>query len=99
MFVLLAAAAAVILTIMAVSLIRHVHRFSVFQQLSERNKMISWIAAAALTALLGLLCLVNISTMLVVVIHLVIAFLLSDLIAWIIRKACNRSVQMNSGSW
>ena len=65
---------ALLLAGMLVYLVRCFHRFSVFQKLSERSRALSWLAACAPVAALGLLALVNVSTLLVVVLHLCAAF-------------------------
>ena len=75
MWIAIVIVALLLLAGMLVYLVRCFHRFSVFQKLSERSRALSWLAACAPVAALGLLALVNVSTLLVVVLHLCAAFL------------------------
>lgn len=77
-------------------LVRCFHRFSVFQRLSERNRALSWVAAAVPVAALGLLALVNVPTLLVVAVHLCAAFLLARLAGCIVRKVAGKRLSDNA---
>lgn len=77
----------------AVYLVWRIRRFSFLQRLGEQHRLLSWLAAVLLlTAVSGLLSLINIPTMAVIVLHLIIAFLLCDFGALIIGKLTGRTV-------
>lgn len=73
-------------------LVRKVHRLSVFQKLGAQHSAVSWILSACTVSLLGFFLFVNAPTMIVIMLHLIIAFLLSDLIGWIIRRITKKTV-------
>lgn len=72
--------------ISAVYLVTRFHRFSVLQRLAEQHRLLSWLLALLPVCALGLFCLFNISTMLVVIIHLMFIWLFCDLTALVIHK-------------
>ena len=76
----------VILAILgAVYLVRCFHRFSCLKRLGERRRLPAWLLSALPVAAIGLFALVNVPTVVVVMLHLVLAFLLCDLAALIAR--------------
>lgn len=74
----------------AVYLVRGVHRFSFLRKLGEKHRLLSWTAAVLLLSLTGLFSLINIWTLLVVLIHLFIFWLVCDIIAAVYRKMTGR---------
>jgi len=74
----------------AVYLIRGIHRFSFLQKLGEKHRWLSWAAAVFLLSLTGLFGLINTWTLLVVLIHLFIFWLVCDIIATVYRKIRGR---------
>ena len=66
-----------------------VHRFGLLQRLKARRPVLSWLIAIGCVSLLGLFALYNIPTLLIVVVHLALAFLLTNLIGRI-AKRCKR---------
>lgn len=95
MWVAVLSIAAVLAVCMVLFLILHVHRFSVFQRMEKQQKLLSWLLAALPVAMLGLFCLINISTALVIVLHFVIGFVLFDFARWIVRKTTKRDPGYN----
>lgn len=68
-------------------LITRVHRFTLLRRLAEKHPALAWLASIAAVALLALFALINVWTVIVVLIHLMIAWALCDLVAFIIRRA------------
>lgn len=66
-------------------LITRVRRFSFMRRLSEKHKALSWFLAAVLVGLLFLFAFINVYSVVIIIIHLALIWLLCDLIAWIIR--------------
>lgn len=78
---LLAAAAGLIY------LVTRFHRFSAIKKLSEKHMFVSWIAAILpVAAIFGAFSIINITASIVVIIHLMVFWLIADLIAAIVRK-------------
>lgn len=75
-----------VLIIGTVYLVRRICRFSFLRKLGEKHRLLSWIAAVLLAALLCLFALISVPTMAVVILHLIVAFLLCDLLAWAAGK-------------
>ena len=96
MWIAIVIVALLLLAGMLVYLVRCFHRFSVFQKLSERSRALSWLAACAPVAALGLLALVNVSTLLVVVMHLCLAFLLLRLAGFLSGKLFGKPLSSNA---
>ena len=71
-------------------LVSRFHRFSVLQRLAQTHKRLSWCAAALPVAAIGCFYFINLTTMFVVLLHLMFLWMLCDLIAWIIRKAAKK---------
>ena len=67
-------------------LLTRFHRFSLFQRIGRRHRFLSWVAAAVPVAALSCFYFINLSTVIVVLIHLMIVWMLCDLIGLIIRK-------------
>ena len=67
-------------------LVTRFHRFSVLQRLAESHKLLSWFAALLPVCALTVFALINLSTMLVVIIHLMFIWLFCDLAALVIHK-------------
>ena len=66
-------------------LITRVRRFSFMRRLAEKHKALSWLLAAVMVSLLFLFALINVYSVVIIIIHLALIWLLCDLIAWIIR--------------
>lgn len=92
MWRLLIGAVGGILVIGAVYLVRRIHRFSFLQKYGEKHRVLSWLAAILLSSSLGLFAFINVPTMAVIALHLIIAFLLCDLLAWIAGKITGRKI-------
>ena len=73
-------------------LITRFHRFSPLQRLGERHKFFSWLLAIVPVALLACFYFINVTTMAVVLLHVILFWLLCDLAAWIIGRARGRKV-------
>ena len=71
-------------------LLSRFHRFSLFQRIGERHRLLSWFAAAVPVAALSAFAVFNISTVIVVLIHLMVIWMLCDLIGKIIRKIAGK---------
>lgn len=67
-------------------LLTRFHRFAPFQRLSGRHRLLSWLAALLPVGALSGFALINISTAIVVLIHLMVIWLLCDLLGLVIRK-------------
>ena len=96
MWIAVVTVALLLLAGMLAYLVRCFHRFSLFQKLSERSRALSWLAACVPVAALGLLALVNVSTLLVVVLHLCAAFLLLRLTGFLLKKLLGRPLSDNA---
>lgn len=92
MWEIIFAVTALVLIAGAGYLIWRFHRFSFLNRLGKRHRLLSWLAAALMTVLLGLFAMISASTMVVIVIHLIIAFLLCDLVAWALEKLIHRKI-------
>lgn len=88
-----------ILLLMSISgtvyLITRFHRFSFIERLGERHKVLSWLAS--LIPLGGIACFgfINFYSVIVVILHLIIFWLIADLIAFIVRKAAKKERRRN----
>ncbi len=94
-WVVLVAAACALMLIGILYLIRCFHRFSFLASLGEQHRFLSWVLSLIPVAAICLLALYNAATLFVVLIHLVLGFLLCDLIAWLIRKLAHRTISYN----
>lgn len=71
----------------AVYLVARFHRFSFLAELGKDHPLLSWLLALLPLALLGLFLLFNLTTLIVVLLHVTAGFLIFDLIAFLVRKA------------
>ena len=65
-------------------LVTRFHNFSFIKKMA--NRKLSWLVASVPVALIACFSFYDIFAMIVIMLHLIIAFLLSDLIGWIIRR-------------
>ena len=70
---------------MAIYLTVRIHRFSLIRRLAENHKVLSWLLSFLPVAALGLFALINIFTMLVVLLHFFLGFVLCDAAAFLLR--------------
>ena len=70
----------------------HIHRFPFLKRFSENRRFLSWTAALGLVLPVGLFALINVTTMLVVIVHLAIGFAISDLVFFFVRKITKKRV-------
>ena len=68
------------------------HRFSFLAKLGAAHPALSWLCALLLVALLGLFARINVPTLVVVLLHLPIAFLLCGALALLFEKLTGRAV-------
>ena len=92
MWVMIIAFAFLLSAASVVYICSRLRRFPFLKKLSERSKVLSWLAAFVLVLPLGLLALINITTMMVVLIHFALSFALCDLIFLIVRKITKKEV-------
>ena len=72
------------------------HRFSFLKKFGEAHPVLSWLAAAFLAAAVcGAWALVNVSTVIVVMVHLFIIWLICDITAGIINKIRGKKPERN----
>ena len=70
---------------------RRIHRFSFIKRFGEKHKFLAWIASfLAVAAVVGLFALINLYAVVIVLLHLLFAFLLCDLVGFIVRKVSKR---------
>lgn len=69
-----------------VYLVTRVRRFSFMRALSKKHKALSWLLAVASAGLLFLFAFINVYSVVIVVLHLALIWLLCDLAAWIVRR-------------
>ncbi len=67
-------------------LVSRFHQFGFVKQIAEKHKVLSWFVAVIPVALVACSYFYNISTMIVLMIHLFVAFLLCDIVFLLIRK-------------
>ncbi len=67
-------------------------RFSLIRRIGEKNRLLSWLAAALPLALTGLFACINVTTFIVVLLHLVAGFLLCALLFFLIRRLARREI-------
>ena len=80
----------------AVYIVCGFHRFGFLKKLGEKHKLLSWLAAAALSAAVcGVWELVNVWTVVIVMIHLFLFWVFCDIIAFIVRKIRGKSTEKN----
>lgn len=67
-------------------LVTRFHRFRLFERLAEKHQLLSWLAALLPVAAVMCTYFVNLFTMFVVLIHLMVIWILCDLVCFVIRK-------------
>lgn len=67
-------------------LVTCVRRFSFMRRLAKEHKALSWLLATAVVGLLFLFAFINLYSVVIVVLHLALVWLLCDLIAGIVRR-------------
>ena len=68
------------------------HRFSFVLALGAAHPLLSWLAALAMLLLLGLFARINVSTLIVVLLHLAVAFMLCALLALLFQTFTGRAI-------
>ena len=71
--------------------VTRIHRLSFIKKLSEKNAFLSWGAAVLPVLLIGLFCFINVFTMVIVLLHFFVGFLIADIISFIVRKASKKN--------
>lgn len=71
-------------------LLTRFHRFAPFQRLGQSHRALSWLAAALPVLALFGFAVINIPTVIVVLIHLMVIWILCDLIGLIVRKIAGK---------
>ncbi|MBR5683882.1 MAG: metallophosphoesterase [Ruminococcus sp.] len=79
-----------------VYLITRFHRFSFIEKLGGKHRLLSWLAS--ILPLGGIACLgfINFYSVIVVILHLIIFWLIADLFAFIVRKAAKKERRRNT---
>ncbi|MBQ3356139.1 MAG: metallophosphoesterase [Oscillospiraceae bacterium] len=72
-----------------------IHRFSFIRRVAEKHKILAWLLSLLPVAAVGLFALINSFTMMIVLLHLLFAFIVCDLIAFLLRKVTKRSFGYN----
>ena len=72
--------------ISVIFLIRGFHRFHCLEQLAQKHRLLSWLAAMLPVALLMCTYFINVYSMFIVLIHLMVIWLICDITGIIIRK-------------
>ena len=85
-FALILSAAAIVF------IVAHIHRFPFIGKISEKNKALSWVVSFALILPIGLFSLINVTTMMVVLVHLAAGFAISDFLFFLVRKISKKEV-------
>ena len=80
------AAVALLAVISIIYLVTRFHRFRCLERLGETHKLLSWLAAMIPVALLLCIYFYNMFTMFTVLIHLMVIWMLCDLVCMIVRK-------------
>ena len=80
----------------AVYLVTRFHRFSFIRKIEEKHRTLSWILAALPVLAVGLFALKNVPTMIVALLHLVVVFLIFDLLAFIDRKVRRKELSYDA---
>ena len=73
-------------------LVTRFHRFSFIKALESRSRLLSWLAACLPLALPAQFLLFNVTTVIVVLLHLMAAFLLCTLLFALLRKLTKRAI-------
>ena len=80
-------AAVAILSILAIVYITiRAHRFSFIQRIAEKNKLMSWVLSLIPVGLSALFCYINVFSAVIVLLHLVLFWVICDLIGLVLRK-------------
>lgn len=67
-----------------------IHRFSFIQRFGEKHAFLAWVVSFLAVTAVGLFALINLYAVVIVLLHLLFAFLLCDLVGFIVRKASKR---------
>ena len=79
-------AVALLAVISIIYLVTRFHRFRCLEQFAGRHRLLSWIAAMLPVALLMCIYFYNMFTMFTVLIHLMVIWIICDLVCFVIRK-------------
>ena len=70
---------------------RRIHRFSSIKRFGEKHRFLAWVVSFLAVAAVGLFAFINLYAVVIILLHLLFAFLLCDLVGFIVRKASKRS--------
>lgn len=76
-------------------LITRFHRFSFIKRLGERHKKLSWLASIIPVAGIACLSFINFYSAIVVILHLIIFWIIADLIACILKRVTKKERRYN----
>jgi len=76
-------------------LVSRFHRFTFMQKLGEKHKVLSWVLSLAPVAVSALFYIVNMWAVIVVLIHLLMIWILFDLIFLVLRKVLKKQRKRN----
>jgi len=80
-------------------LLTRFRRFSFIRVLSVRNRALPWLAAAVPLLLISLFRLINVTTLVVVLIHLTVIWLLCDIAAFLFRRISKKQFDFDAQNW
>ena len=84
-------AGGILSAVIALYLVTRIHRFSFIRALDRRFRGLGWLISLLCVGLMGLFALINVSTLLVVALHVFLAFVICDTAAWIVRRASKKT--------
>lgn len=67
-----------------------IHRFSYVKRLAQAHRLLAWVVSFLPVAAVGLFALINIPTMLIVLLHLFLGWVICDIVAALIRKVSKK---------
>ncbi len=84
-------AGGILSALIAIYVLTRVHRFSFIKALDRRFRGLGWLVSLLFVGALGLFALINVSTLMVVALHVFLAFVICDIAAWIVRRVSKKS--------
>ena len=91
MFMMIMIAAFLLMLAGSVYVVFHFHRFSFVKKIGEKNKTLGWLLSCLPVALCFLFFFVNLYAVVIAGIHLILIWMLSDAVGWLIKKISRRS--------
>ena len=80
---------------MVIYVTTRIHRFLFIKHYAKKHRLLAWLISLIPVAAVGMFALINTVTMIIVLMHLLVGFVICDIVAFVVRKALKKNFGYN----